>query len=308
MKFDQPHQIEGDFWMPGDDRRFYGRIDHTPEATRMHLVNSSVISGYGGGPVSHTLTLFGDTNLGHTTVCDLHPLTWTTRGDNANTVDCLAETVVVGDHIDDLGGLEVRSVAFDVHGLLKVLAGAWPEPGLLSPTGGPHSNGEVLAVNLSEEVEAILQVGTHNNISRGLPAPSQYADVRLVLPAGWPFRAVEKRFIFPTRDLVQFSTRHVSYVNSLTLHRSPDLADTLRVLEAPYPKPTDRTTTRVEALSINLRNVDDPGAVVSRWFGLSHEVGGVWPIFFSALRGTGWAGSRDSPQIRSPEFPTLGRA
>lgn len=287
MKFDQTHQIEGEFWLPQTDRRFYGRIDHTPDATRMHLVNSSVISGYGGAPISPTLTLFGETDVGDVSVLDLHPLSWTTRGDHANTIDCLAETVVVGDHVEDLCDMTVRSVAVDVHGLLETLAGAWPYPGLLSPRGGEHGNGEVFALRLGKDVEVICQVGEHTNISRGSAKPFVYSDVRFVLPIGWTFTAVEERLIFPLRDLVQFCTRRTSYVNSQTIYRSADLRNALKVLAAPYPKPDDRSNAKVDALSINLRDLGDPGAVMSRWFSLSDEVGPVWPIFFSALRGTG---------------------
>jgi Apea-like HEPN/ApeA N-terminal domain 1 len=287
MKFDQTHQIEGEFWLPQTDRRFYGRIDHTTDATRMHLVNSSVISGYGGRPISPTVTLFGETDVGYVSVLDLHPLSWATRGDHANTIDCLAGTVVVGDHVEGLRDLEVRSVAVDIHGLLEILAGAWPEPGLLSPRGGEHGNGEVFAVGLGKDVEVICQVGEHTSISRGSAKPFVYSDVRFVLPAGWSCGAVEERLIFPMRDFVQFCTRRASYVNSLTVHRSADLRNAFKVLAAPYPKPDDRSNARVDALSINLRDVGDPGAAVSRWFSLSYEVGPVWPIFFSALRGTG---------------------
>jgi hypothetical protein len=287
VNFDQAQQIEGEFWIPEADQRFYGRIDHTPDATRMHLVNSSVIPGYGGRPISPTLVLFGETDAGVISVLDLHPITWTTRGDNANAIECLAETVVLGDHVEDLQGMAIRSISVGVHGLEETLGGAWPEPGLLSPGGGGSGTGEVFVVDLTEDVEVIFQLGQHTNISHGLASPVVYADARFVVPEGWTFGSAEERCLFPLRDLVQLSTRRVSYVNSVTIYRNADLNGALRILRAPYPRPDDRSSASVRALSLDLRRLGKPAEVISRWFKLSLEVGSVWPIFFSALRGTG---------------------
>jgi hypothetical protein len=92
---------------------------------------------------------------------------------------------------------------------------------------------------------------------------------------------LERDYLLPLRDLVNFATRRQSYVLSLSV--DPDIQNrrTASVIRAPIPRP--RAAPEVYALALNLSSQADPAALIAKWFELRRRVGAVWSLFFTAL-------------------------
>jgi hypothetical protein len=92
---------------------------------------------------------------------------------------------------------------------------------------------------------------------------------------------LESDYLQPLQDLILFATRVQSYVTSLAVQFESGDPLSVSVLQRPHPQP--RETRDVYALALNLRNHEDPAALIAAWFELRRKVGPVWALFFAAF-------------------------
>jgi hypothetical protein len=221
------------------------------------------------------------------TLLDLHPTRWSSRGDGANTIDGVVETVIAGAHLPTLAGVHPHAISITIHGLLETFAGVWPESGMLSVQGGPHCRGESADVDLADGIRLEVGVSSQPDLQRGQEIPRQSANAWLHFADPAALAQAESLYVEPLRDFVLFATRRPTYVTSMTIYRDQALRDGLRLLRSPHPQPTELATRPVDALALNLRDIADPAAMLARWFELRQQVGPVWSLLFSTLQGGG---------------------
>jgi hypothetical protein len=288
LSWNEPWDLEGIFWLPTDDHRFYGHLRHEPDhGTLLHVVASPLMDSHGREPPSPFIpAVHGESVSGDgLSLLDVRPTSWT--GGGTNTVDAIARNVVAGlPHLSDLETTAAQRVVVGLHGLREAFAGAWPYGGgVLRPRDVAGGLYDALTAELGDGATLRIEVGEMNNISRGRLQPKEYASAIFELDDGRPYAELRPHYVEPLRDFVALTTRRQSYVKRMRLSRTANEGLGWALASVPYPRPDARGARAVQALAVDLSRVDDPAPILRRWFELRERVGPVWATFFAALYG-----------------------
>jgi hypothetical protein len=139
MSPDLPMVIEGHFWRPDDDHRFYGRIDFDHEkGLRLHLFDAHLTQWDDGGPRGPgAIDLLHGEELGGRplTLLRVFPTNWSYHGygrGGGDVIDAFAETLLRCHHVHDDQELTGPLVTASLKGLREFLVGGMVDGGPLS--------------------------------------------------------------------------------------------------------------------------------------------------------------------------------
>jgi hypothetical protein len=277
---------EGRFWLPDDRYRGYGRLEYSPEfGLRIHLVDTNLTGWTDEGlerpeaiDVLHGETL-GGTPL---TLLDVMPRNWSFQGvppTGGDTLDAWVRRVVRGAWVDSDEEIQARRVGASLSGLREFLTGGTVDGGVLAV---PHEDPafDSLVVDVGNGVQLTLMASRQRSMSR------TSETTRLTASVGWTFDeavdlpSAERDYVRALQDLVLFATRRPSAVERLSVDPEPDTIHSLEILQRPFPSAPDHD---IYALALNLRELEDPTALIVRWHELRSDVGPVWDQFMSVL-------------------------
>jgi hypothetical protein len=286
--WDEPQEFEGWFWRPGENERFYGRLQHDPvSGSSVHFFDAPTID-----PLELTPLLpVGGLLLGElpgevpVTLEGFFPERWTSvSGQSTGEVDGFAQTVYRGCHLDDRGLVADRAEV-DLVGLDDALVGVLRDTGILHPGAGQQigrlREGAQLDVVLKDGAELTMWAEEQGTTSGWSSTTTLRTAVSVALSSAIPAEHLESEYVEPLRQFVVFSTRSTSSTRRLSYARSSsgEAVDTLG-----QPWPTVRRPRRLPGkLTLNLRRIKDPSLCVTRWFSLRQQVGPVWQLLFAVL-------------------------
>jgi hypothetical protein len=260
LSWDERWELEGQFWLPGDDRRFYGRLRHSPEeGTELHAVDTPLMDRRSAEPPDpflpalHGASVHGDA----LSLLDVYTTHWESSA--TDTIDAVVVRVVAGSpHITDLDTTRARRVTVGLHGLREAFAGVWPYGGgVLRPrkvSGGRRAS---MKAELAEGGTLEIEVGTNDNIVRGRRVPQEYARAVFEFEDERSYAELLTHHVEPLRDFVAFTTRRRSYVTSVYLSQGDDPFG-WRVVAVPHPPGDPREARAVHTLAVDLSELDDP--------------------------------------------------
>ena len=287
MSSDDLLVIEGRFWLPDDRYRSYGRLEYDAEhGVRLHLVDTNLSGGIdqrseAPRPVS---VLYGEALGGSPlTVLGFYPTSWSIQGAGpaaGDVIDGLVERVLRGVHLRDYEELVAPTAGSTLHGLREFLVGGQVDGGPL-PRPTDRHRAEVLSVEVDNDVKLLLAASRQDRFNREEEQSKVHASAQWTLDPPFPIPRLEREYIRPLQDLILFATRRQSYVTGLTAHLDAERPWAVEVLQQPYPRPRDSPP--VYALALNLRDHDDPSALIAAWYALRRKVGPVWDQFFAVL-------------------------
>jgi hypothetical protein len=197
-------------------------------------------------------------------------------------VDAVVEVLLRGVHVHSIDDVLAVHAGVRLRGLRDVATGGSVDRALLHPSREDRFSADTLEAQV---VDASLTLVATRASSLSDFGAEERSNVSV--SAGWAFsearslREIEDRYVGALQDLVTFATRQRSFVQSLALTIDQDRRWTVEVLRAAAPQRHQEE--RVYALSLNLAEVDDPAALITRWYELREKVGPVWRVFFSVL-------------------------
>lgn len=285
--WDQNVELEGWFWRPDSEHRFYGRMDHTPQdGSRFHFVDSGPFDPQTREPpLPAGATLHGEA-LGGTplTILEFFPATWSWFGTIHSEVNGFATSVLKGRHLDPNVPIEAAGFGASLHRLAELLTGGQVDGGILNPRAADESGlfrGDHIGATLDGDVQLLLHAGEQTTGGRARRTSTVEATVQVTVPEPWQTGRLERTYLDGLRELVGFATRQPSHGRSLGFHPVEGL-EGLTVLRQPWPLPDPRQRD-VDALALNLAQIGDPAALLASWFSLRARVGAVWSLFFTTL-------------------------
>lgn len=279
--------FEAHFWLPVDDqRRFYGRVDHSLEdGVRLHLVNSKRVGFMEQNPsrlpVLHGRSIDGKRLTG-LDVCVTGYTAYGYGPEAGDEVNALAMQLLRGGehHVHAADEVRAAGALVEIHGLKEFLTGGSYGHAALWPPSDGIEKPSSLEVPIDKGVTLTFSV--YKRVSNSKMTKSEEVAVSAWLafedPATLP---TIHEYIDGLTDLVLFSTRYPSYVTALTTYPGEPLVDGVEVLEQARPRPGQGSSSI--ALALNLANHDDPGELVTAWYRLRRQIGPVWGLLFSTL-------------------------
>ena len=287
MSSDSPLVIEGYFWLPDNQHRFYGKIDYDAAAgVRLHFFDTNLTRWDRGGPQGpgKIAVLHGEELAGRPlTLLAVYLTNWSYQGfgrDGGDSIDAFAETVLQGIHVGDKQELAGPLVTSSLRGLREFLIGGMVDGGPLSVPDEDLA-ADTLPVDLGEGASLLLVANRRHRFDRNRKDADIVASAQWSLDPAMPISRLERDYLQPLQDLILFATRSQSYVTSLTVQFESGEPLSVKVLQRAYPRP--RETREVYALALNLRNHEDPAALIAAWYELRRKVGPVWSLFFAAF-------------------------
>src|ERR1041384_415604 len=188
MSSDSPLVIEGYFWLPDTQNRFYGRIEYDIAAgIRLHFFDTNLTRWDRGGPQGpgKIAVLHGEELAGRPlTLLAVYPTNWSYQGfgrDGGDSIDAFAETVLQGIHVGDKQELAGPVVTSSLPGLRGCLTGGRVDGGLLSVPEEALA-ADTLPVDLGEGVSLLLAASRRHRFDRNR------RDADIVASAPWPDR------------------------------------------------------------------------------------------------------------------------
>ena len=118
------------FWLPEEERQFYGRVRHRPEhGTEFWAVDMPIVVEDDGRAPAFLPFVHGESVEGDAvSLLGVYVNGWTLA--TTTTVDALVERVLLGSpHIADLEALRLVRATVQVHGLREAFLGVWPYGG-----------------------------------------------------------------------------------------------------------------------------------------------------------------------------------
>lgn len=287
MSSEGPTIIEGRFWLPNDRYRSYGRIEYDIEhGIRLHLVDTNLTHWTDSGPRGpDPIDVLHGEGLGGQplTILGFYPTHWSCAGVGpaaGDVIDGFAERLLRSVHVRSYRDLATAQAGCSLHGLREFLTGGTVEGGPLPRPSDPHK-AETLPVAVADGVQLLLFASQQHSVSREKEHMEIRASAQWTLDPPMPLPDLERDYINPLQDLILFATRRQSYMTSLTAHFESRSPLSVEIIQQPYPRPRD--TSDVYALALNLRDNDDPAALIAAWFDLRRKVGPVWDQFFAVL-------------------------
>jgi hypothetical protein len=276
---------EGWFWMPGDERRAYGRLEcDLTDGPRLRLVGEGFVD-YDTAPpkpILNVTAIHGETIGGvQLSVLDFWTATWSTPLElpQGAVVEGPARSVLIGEHVASAADVTANYYVCRLYGLLEFAVGTIQERGPLDVPGADDEHSTPLNVALGDGVNLMLTAERRRG-GRSVDFRSQvHVSAQFNM---WPARSLpelERDYVQPLQDLVLFATRRQSYLTALSA--LPESGRAVEALSAADPRPHD--TRDLVLLPLNLREHEDPAAVVRGWYDLRARVGPVWETFFNAL-------------------------
>jgi hypothetical protein len=280
--------IEGYFWLPGNSRRFYGRVEHdVSTGVQVHFFDTNLTQWEPDGPrgPGKIDVLHGEELGGRPlTLLEVYPQHWSHRGglrqEGGDVIDGFAQTLLKGGHLHDRDNLSVALASSSLCGLREFLTGGLVDGGLLS---APYEDlgADTLSVELGSSAQLLLVAERAHHLDRTRESREVSARAQWSFDPPITLSQLEDEYLRPLQDLILFATRRQSYITSLGVN--PDLKDphSVGVLQRAYPRP--REDPEIYALALNLAEHRDPAGLVATWFELRRKVGPVWSLFFAAF-------------------------
>lgn len=284
--WDEAGELEANFWLPGEEHPFYGRLSHSREAgPRLHLFDCVDLSSQDlGSPLPPGTRLFGERPGGlQLTIEGFTATTWTRHGleGRHTTADGWIDSVLEGRHTEEDFPTSVLTAT--LYGLTEALVGGETDRSVLDPhkEGGKYSSGDSVSVDVPSGVQILFYAGTRPTLTYLSEQRDVHSSVQI--SAAEPMLAgdLEQGFLAPVRELISFATHRPSYVTSLGFHEV-DPSNGVSVLRRPWPLPV-RDPGKLYRLALNLGLLHHPEEVVRRWFHLRAEVGPVWSLYFATI-------------------------
>jgi len=260
------HEVfEGWFWMRGDERRAYGRLEHDlREGPRLHLVGGEFVDYRAGGPVPiwNVSAIHGEALDGQRlSVLEFWTSGWSAQLtlSESTVVDGIADRIVVGQHVDGPEDVTANHFVCSLFGLREFLVGTLHQRGPLDIPAGDEEHSRPLSVDLGDGVSLMFTArrqrgGSFVDFRSHVGVTAQFNT--------WPARSLpemEREFVQPLQDLIVFATRRQSWVTSLTAW--PEMGPgSVTSLSAADPPPDE--TRELETIALNLREHEDPAAVI----------------------------------------------
>ena len=278
---------EARFWLPGDTRQAYGRLDFAPlRGPGVHVVDSplghrdrrevvDVLYGetLGGSP----LTLFDGQIVGSMRY----------GGSFGNTADVVFTTLVRGKRLERLNAVRAAAASVAIHGLREFLRGGKVDTQLLDVTSDRDSHAQCeVALPLGA-----LRMTAHaaENWNRDESTTVVHAQANFEFHRPHSLIEVDAA-VAPLRDLVVFSTRQPSFVTGLRLDQQADVTlgedDYVRPLDIFRRQELERWPDHsgaYYALLLNPATVPGGIDIVADWYRLRERLGPAWPLFFSTI-------------------------
>ncbi len=278
--------LEGWFWLPGDSRRVYGRLEHDlSDGPRLHLVGAEFVDVIDEGqrPVEHIAAIHGETTSGRQlTVLDFRTTHWSlpTHDLERKVVDGVAERVVLGEHVADADEITANFFVCSLHRLREFAVGTTAHRGPVELPVAGEERSQPLITDLGNG--ARLMITAYRKLD------GQVADYRSRVHVSAQFEVfparsiteIERECVQPLQDLILFATRRQSYVTAFSAIESP-AGRSVELLAPANPRPHDDP--ELWMLALNLAVEDDPGRVIRAWYDLRTRVGPVWESFFKVL-------------------------
>jgi hypothetical protein len=278
---------EGYFWLPGDARRFYGRVEYAlSTGVHLHLFDTNLTQWEPGGPrgPGKVDVLHGEELGGRPlTLLDVYPQKWShvgLRQEGGDVIDGFAETLLKGTHLLHRDELTVSLASCSLHGLREFLTGGLVDGGLLSAPDDDF-RADTLPVELGPGVQLLFAAERTFNLDPTKESREVLTRAQWTFDPPLALTQLEDEFLRPLQDLILFATRRQSYITSLGVN--PDFEDphSVAILQRAYPRP--REIPEIYALALNLAKHREPDGLISKWFELRRKVGPVWGLFFAAF-------------------------
>lgn len=287
MSSNSPTIIEGYFWRPEDDHRFYGRIEFDHEkGLRLHFFDAHLTRWEDGGPQGPGAidVLHGEELGGRPlTLLGVFPTNWSYHGSDrggGDVINAFAETLLQGIHVRNEQELTGPLVTSSLKGLREFLVGGMVDGG---PLAVPKEDmaASTLPVDLGEGVSLLLIASRRHHLDRNRERSEITTSAQWTLDPPMALTRLERDYLQPLQDLILFATRSQSYVTSLAVQFESGEPLSVNVHQRPHPQP--RETREVYALALNLRHSANPAGLIAAWFELRRKVGPVWALFFAAF-------------------------
>jgi ApeA-like protein len=251
---------EGYFWLPGESRRFYGRVEYAlSTGVQLHLFDTNLTQWEPDGPrgPSKVAVLHGEELGGRPlTLLDVYPQKWShvgLRREGGDVIDGFAETLLKGAHLLRRDELTVSLASCSLHGLREFLTGGLVDGGLLSAPKDAF-RADTLPVELGPCVQLLFLAERSHNLDRIKESREVLARAQWTFDPPLALTQLEDEFLRPLQDLILFATRRQSYIASLGVN--PDFADphSVGIFQRAYPRPRDtRRSTLWLSISRNIK-------------------------------------------------------